>query len=90
MMTVVFSKKQKEEDEIYCCEKKCFKSPSTHIDGYCNCECKASSFCHCKCVTYMRKTRYIRFWRKIRTFIIIRLIKLIGFLNWLINLLNYR
>ncbi|ACF05301.1 hypothetical protein [Adoxophyes orana nucleopolyhedrovirus] len=39
----------------YCCEKKCFKAPRLHLDGLVCDKCNGYNFCHCMCVTHIKR-----------------------------------
>lgn len=36
----------------YCCERKCFSEPPDQVDGIACRDCKALSYCHCKCLSF--------------------------------------
>lgn len=45
------------ESKSYCCNKKCFKTPSTQVDGIACMKCKSFSYCCCKCQTFQKKIK---------------------------------
>ncbi|BAC67260.1 hypothetical protein AhnVgp009 [Adoxophyes honmai nucleopolyhedrovirus] len=39
----------------FCCEKKCFTAPRLHLDGLVCDKCNGYNFCHCMCVTHIKR-----------------------------------
>ena len=40
---------------MYCCKEKCFKIPSTTVDGIACTKCESCSYCQCRCKTFVKE-----------------------------------